>query len=165
MGCGAGICQWSSCPAFFRSSRFEKSMTEPDIAIRPYQPSDEAHVIDLWQRCKLVVPWNDPKQDILRKVAFQPHLFWVGEIDAVIVATVMAGYEGHRGWINYLAVSPEYRRRGIGRRMLHVAEDELRKLGCPKINLQVRSSNTDVIAFYERLGFAVDDVVSLGKRL
>jgi ribosomal protein S18 acetylase RimI-like enzyme len=77
----------------------------------------------------------------------------------------MAGYEGHRGWINYLAVSPEYRRRGIGRRMMHVAEDELRQLGCPKINLQVRSSNQGVIAFYERLGFALDDVVSLGKRL
>ncbi len=113
MGCGAGMCQWSSCPAFFRGSTFEKSMTEPDIVIRPYQPSDEAHVIDLWQRCNLVVPWNDPKQDILRKVAFQPHLFWVGEIGAAIVATVMAGYEGHRGWINYLAVSPEYQRRAL----------------------------------------------------
>ena len=165
MGCGAGWRQIGTCLAFFRGSTFEKSMTEPNIVIRPYQASDEAYVIELWQRCKLVVPWNDPKQDILRKVAFQPHLFWVGTMDAVIVATVMAGYEGHRGWINYLAVAPEYQRRGIGRRMLHVAEDELRKLGCPKINLQVRSSNRDVIAFYERLGFALDDVVSLGKRL
>ena len=140
-------------------------MTEPDIVIRPYQPSDEAYVIDLWQRCKLVVPWNDPKQDILRKVAFQPHLFWVGAIEAVIVATVMAGYEGHRGWINYLAVSPNHQRRGIGRHIMQTAEDELRKLGCPKINLQVRSSNQAVVDFYRSLGFAVDDVIGMGKRL
>ena len=140
-------------------------MPEPEIAIRLYEAADEEQVVDLWHRCKLVVPWNDPQRDILRKVEFQPHLFWVGEIDSRIVATAMAGYEGHRGWINYLAVAPEYQHRGIGSRMMQVAEDELRKLGCPKINLQVRASNKDVIAFYERLGFTVDAVVSLGKRL
>ena len=140
-------------------------MPEPEIIIRLYQAADEVQVIDLWHQCSLVVPWNDPQRDILRKVEFQPHLFWAGEIGSRIVATIMAGYEGHRGWINYLAVAPEYRRRGIGSRMMHVAEYELRKLGCPKINLQVRSSNKAVIAFYESLGFAVDDVVSLGKRL
>ena len=140
-------------------------MPKPEISIRVYRGADEEQGVELWRRCSLVVPWNDPRRDIQRKVEFQPHLFWVGETGARIVATAMAGYEGHRGWINYLAVAPEYRRRGIGRRMMQVAEDELRKLGCPKINLQVRSSNKAVIAFYESLGFAVDDVVSLGKRL
>ena len=77
----------------------------------------------------------------------------------------MAGYDGHRGWINYLAVNPRYRHRGIGRYMMEAAEDYLRALGCPKINLQVRSSNTGVIEFYNRIGFKPDDAVSLGKRL
>ncbi len=77
----------------------------------------------------------------------------------------MAGYEGHRGWINYLAVAPDFRRRGTARRLMQVAEHELRVLGCPKINLQVRSSNSDVIAFYQRLGFSLEEVVSLGNRL
>ena len=140
-------------------------MTEPKLIVRPYQPSDEEHVIALWHRCNLVVPWNDPKRDVRLKVAFQPQLFFVGELGAAIVATVMAGYEGHRGWINYLAVSPDHRRMGIGRRMMQMAEDELRKLGCPKINLQVRSSNQAVVDFYRSLGFAVDDVIGLGKWL
>ena len=140
-------------------------MTEPDIVVRPYQPPDEPQVVELWYRCNLVLPWNDPGQDIRHKVAFQPDLFLVGETGSRIVGTVMAGYEGHRGWINYLAVAPDYRRMGIGRRLMQVAEHELTALGCPKINLQVRSSNAGVIAFYQRLGFVVDDVVALGKRL
>ncbi len=77
----------------------------------------------------------------------------------------MAGYEGHRGWINYLAVSPEHRRKGYGRQIMAEAERLLRAAGCPKINLQIRSPNKDVIAFYRSIGFAVDDVVSMGRRL
>jgi ribosomal protein S18 acetylase RimI-like enzyme len=77
----------------------------------------------------------------------------------------MAGYDGHRGWIYYLAVDPDYQRKHIGRRMMEKAESELQKLGCPKINLQVRTSNKAVISFYKRLGFSTDDVVGLGKRL
>jgi len=96
---------------------------------------------------------------------FQPDLFFVGLKGSKICATVMAGFEGHRGWINDLAVSPDLRRRGIGRRMMEEAETRLRDLGCPKINLQIRSSNTDVIAFHKRIGFSVDDVVSMGKKL
>lgn len=140
-------------------------MPEPEILMRTYRPSDQEQVVGLWQECGLIVPWNDPRLDIERKSARQPELFWVVESDDRIVGTIMVGYEGHRGWINYLAVAPGYRRLSIGRRMLQRAEDELRKLGCPKINLQVRTSNQAVIAFYQRLGFAVDDVVSLGKRL
>ena len=77
----------------------------------------------------------------------------------------MVGYEGHRGWINYLAVAPDCQVGGYGRRLMEEAEARLRGLGCPKINLQIRSSNTGVIEFYERIGFSIDDVVSMGKRL
>ena len=96
---------------------------------------------------------------------FQPDLFFVGVRGGKVCATVMAGFEGHRGWINYLTVSPDLRRRGIGRRMMEEAETRLKDLGCPKINLQIRSSNTGVMAFYKRIGFSVDDVISMGKKL
>jgi ribosomal protein S18 acetylase RimI-like enzyme len=92
-------------------------------------------------------------------------LFLVGAVEGKVVASVMVGYEGHRGWINYLAVSPDFRKKGFGRRMMEEAERLLRAEGCPKINLQVRTSNGDVIAFYRAIGFLQDDVVSLGKRL
>lgn len=133
--------------------------------IRVYQPSDESSVIDLWTRCGLVAPQNNPRADIQRKLQVAPELFLVGELDDAIVATVMAGYEGHRGWINYLAVEPHLQKTGYGRQIMEQAEVLLRERGCPKINLQVRSTNKQFIEFYQRLGFAIDDVVSLGKRL
>ena len=136
-----------------------------DLVIRAYQDDDKSAVIELWNACGLVVPWNDPKDDIDRKVRAQLELFLVGLLDGRVVASVMAGYEGHRGWINYLGVRPELQGKGLGRQMMNAAEERLRKLGCPKINLQVRTSNKAVLAFYERLGFSRDDVVSLGKRL
>jgi ribosomal protein S18 acetylase RimI-like enzyme len=135
------------------------------LEIRTFQPGDEAHIVQLWRECGLVVPWNDPHKDIQRKLTVQPEMFLVGCSAGRIIASVMAGYDGHRGWINYLAVSPEHRRGGIGRRMMEIAENRLRAMGCPKINLQVRSSNVEVIQFYERLGFTQDGVISLGKRL
>ncbi len=135
------------------------------LEIRPYRLVDQFEVIRLWETCSLVVPQNDPASDIACKLQVQPELFLVGVMKATIVATVMAGYDGHRGWINYLAVAPENRRCGIGRSMMEAVERKLRKLGCPKINLQVRKTNADVIEFYRRLGFSVDEVVGLGKRL
>ena len=139
--------------------------TSIQINIRPFEPPDEAAVIDLWHRCGLVVPWNDPKTDIALKFRLQPDLFLVGTLAGRVVASAMVGYEGHRGWINYLAVSPDHQRQGIGRRMMEEAEAKLRELGCPKINLQVRTSNKSVIAFYEHLGFSHDHVIGLAKRL
>jgi len=133
--------------------------------IRRYEPRDEKSVVQLWTDCGLVVPWNDPRRDIQRKLKVQADMFLVACLDDRVVATVMAGYEGHRGWINYLAVSPQCRCKGIGRRMMEEAEAMLRAAGCPKINLQVRSTNDAVIGFYKRIGFKTDDVVSLGKRL
>jgi ribosomal protein S18 acetylase RimI-like enzyme len=135
------------------------------LTIRTFQPADEASVIALWRVCDLVRPQNDPKKHIARKCRADPSGFLVGERDGRIVATVMAGYEGHRGWINYLAVAAENRRRGLGRAMMEAAENFLRAAGCPKINLQVRRTNVAMMAFYDRLGFAVDDAVSMGKRL
>jgi ribosomal protein S18 acetylase RimI-like enzyme len=143
------------------------SMTDRDseFKIRSYQASDESAVIDLWHRCNLVVPQNDPQKDIEMKCKVQADLFFVGTVSDRIVATVMAGYDGHRGWIYYLAVDPDYRQQQIGRCMMEKAESTLKKRGCPKINLQVRASNQAVISFYERLGFSNDDVIGLGKRL
>lgn len=135
------------------------------LTIRPFAPQDQEAVVALWQDCRLVVPQNDPYEDIRSKLGFQPDLFLVAVRDGRLVGTVMAGYEGHRGWINYLAVAPELRRGRIGQRLMIAAEDRLRALGCPKINLQVRRSNPAVIAFYRSLGFSEDAVVSLGKRL
>lgn len=135
------------------------------MEIRPFKADDESAVIELWNQCDLLRPWNDPRRDIQRKLSVNPELFLVGLTQGTIVATVMAGYEGHRGWINYLAVSPECQRQGLGREIMEAAEQRLRQLGCPKINLQVRTTNQSVIDFYQQLGFKIDDVVSLGKRL
>ena len=136
-----------------------------EMEVRVFEPADQEAVIRLWQACGLVVPLNDPVADIRAKVDFQPELFLVGLIKGKPAATVMAGYEGHRGWINYLAVDPGLRRMGLGWRIMEAAERLLRELGCQKINLQVRRSNKGVIEFYTRLGFREDEVVSLGKRL
>lgn len=122
-------------------------------------------MVALWRACDLVRPWNDPHKDIARKLRVNPEWFLVAEEGGRIVGTVMIGYEGHRGWINYLAVEPARQRGGLGRDLMAEAERILHAAGCVKINLQVRRSNVGVIAFYEKLGFAADDVVSLGKRL
>ncbi|BAS26863.1 GNAT family acetyltransferase [Limnochorda pilosa] len=135
------------------------------MEIRPFEPTDEAAVIALWERCELTRPWNDPRKDIRRKLHVCAELFLVGERDGKIIATVMVGYEGHRGWINYLAVAPEHQRQGFGRMMMEEAERLLERERCPKVNLQVRAENQAAIEFYQRLGYSVDRVISMGKRL
>ena len=137
----------------------------PSVLVRAYKEADEARVIELWMFAGLIKPWNDPKKDIARKLKVQRELFLVAELEGIVVGVVMAGYEGHRGWVNYLAVDIGQRRRGIGRALMRDAERRLRLLGCPKINLQVRRENAEVQAFYASLGFKDDEVVSLGKRL
>ena len=135
------------------------------MVIRPYREDDEASVLALWEACRLIVPQNDPRKDIRRKLGVNPEWFLVGELEGCLIATCMAGYEGHRGWINYLAVAPSIRRQGLAREIMAEAERLLRAVGCPKINLQVRSTNLEVIRFYETIGFKVDEVTSMGKRL
>ena len=135
------------------------------MKIRAFEPHDEAAVIALWQECGLTRPWNNPRADIARKLTEQPELFLVGTLADELVATAMAGFDGHRGWLYYLAVSPRYRKQSYGRAMMREAERLLIARGCPKLNLLVRSSNAEVIEFYRKLGYVQDDVVSLGRRL
>ncbi|HEY8505178.1 MAG TPA: GNAT family acetyltransferase [Gemmataceae bacterium] len=135
------------------------------LVVRPFRPGDEAAVIALWERCGLTRPWNDPHKDVRRKLAVQPGLFLVGELGGEVVAAAMAGYDGHRGSVYYLGVAPEHRRKGFGRALMGEVDRLLRAAGCPKINLLVRSDNTEVIAFYEALGYRVEPIVCLGMRL
>jgi ribosomal protein S18 acetylase RimI-like enzyme len=140
-------------------------MTPHAARVRPYEERDEDAVIALWTECGLVRAWNHPRRDIERKARVQRELFLVAEEAGTVVGTVMAGFDGHRGWVNYLAVAPSAQGRGVGRELMEHAERGLAALGCPKVNLQVRSANEAVLGFYRRLGYVDDDVVSLGKRL
>ncbi len=135
------------------------------IQVRPFVSADADGVVALWRACGLTRPQNDPHKDIARKLRVNPEWFLVADRDGEIVGSVMAGYEGHRGWINYLGVAPALQHGGLGRRLMDEAEARLRAAGCPKINLQVRPDNRAAIAFYERIGFAVEGAISLGKRL
>jgi ribosomal protein S18 acetylase RimI-like enzyme len=136
-----------------------------DLVIRSFDRGDEDAVISLWEAAGLTRPWNDPRKDIARKMTIQPESFLVAVLDGEVIGSVMAGYDGHRGWINYLAVTPSSRRAGVGRALMSEAERMLREAGCPKINLQVRGTNDSAVGFYEALGYTIDDVVSLGRRL
>ena len=135
------------------------------LEIRSFRQEDEVPLIKLWEKCKLVVAWNDPSKDIRRKVQLDPGGFLLSLHDNSLIASVMAGYEGHRGWINYLAVDPEYRRKGLGKTMMKAAETYLEQFECPKINLQIRAKNHQVIEFYKSIGFLQEDVINMGKRL
>ncbi len=135
------------------------------MKIRPFQMTDKEAVIQLWIQCGLVVPQNNPAQDIERKMKVNPEWFLVGEMDGQMIATCMAGYEGHRGWINYLAVKPDLQKHGLGRQIMAYAERILAEAGCSKINLQIRSGNLPVVSFYKSIGYEQDPVVSMGKRL
>lgn len=133
--------------------------------VRPFQKEDTENVVRLWRRCGLTRPWNDPYSDIQRKLQVQPDWFLVGLIDGRLIASIMVGYEGHRGWINYLAVDSEFRRQGLAHRLMVEAEQRLLEVGCPKINLQIRLDNVEAIEFYRSIGFVPDKTVSYGKRL
>ena len=140
-------------------------MTEFSISIRPYQKNDEYEVVKLWKVCKLTVAWNNPHKDISRKMKEHPELFLVGIIESSIYASIMGGYDGHRGWINYLAVHPRYQNLGFGKLMIENVESKLKKMGCPKINLHIRNSNKKMITFYEKHGYIEEQAISMGKRL
>jgi ribosomal protein S18 acetylase RimI-like enzyme len=135
------------------------------MTIRPYLPGDENAVVELWRECNLVQSWDNPKRNIERKSRVNPELFLVGLVDGKVVATAMGGYEGHRGWVNYLAVAPSYQRRGLGRLIMEAVEEKIQAMGCPKINLQIRADNLEVVKFYESIGYKTEARVSMGKRL
>ena len=138
----------------------------PELELRPYKETDEPQVVKLWQQVFPDSPsWNDPVEDIVRKLTVQRELFIVAMHGEELVGTALAGYDGHRGWVYYVATDPKFRRQGIGAALMHRVEQDLAAIGCPKLNLQVRAENRDVVAFYESLGYHVEERVSMGKRL
>ena len=135
------------------------------MKIRIFTNKDKLAVIQLWEECGLTRPWNDLVKDIDRKLMVQPELFLVGELDNRIIASAMAGYDGHRGSVFYLAISPEQQGKGYGKKLMSEIELKLTEMGCPKLNILVRSTNNRVLSFYDKLGYKLDEVVSVGKRL
>ena len=136
-----------------------------DLNIKPYEHADMEVVIHVWEECGLIRSWNNPKLDIQRKLNTQKDLFFVGEFSNKIIATAMFGYDGHRGWLNYFAVLPQFQKRGFGKQLLEFGELIHVNKGCPKLNLQIRADNKKAIKFYKAVGFTEDTVASFGKRL
>ena len=135
------------------------------MIISAFGVADKDAVIKLWQVCGLVRAWNDPQKDIDRKMTDRNGAFWVGRVGDHIMATVMIGYDGHRGSINYLAIDPAFKGQGYGRQLMQQAEIFLISIGCPKISFCVRRDNEPVVQFYDALGYKPDDVFFFGKRL
>lgn len=145
------------------------------VTIRVFAEADTEAVLALWREAfpeynDASRPHRNPRLSIANKLGTQPELFFVairndGDVEGAIVGTAMAGYDGHRGWLYSVAVAPQARRHGLGTRLVRHAESALAAMGCLKLNLQVLTDKAEVLAFYERLGYRADAVVSLGKRL
>ncbi|MCP2637265.1 GNAT family acetyltransferase [Microbacterium sp. HD4P20] len=135
------------------------------VEIRTFTVADTDAVVSLWQETGLTRPWNNPYQDINRKLTVQPELFLVATADETVVGSVMAGYDGHRGWLYYLASDPARRGQGIGRRLVDAAEERLLAMGCPKVQLMVRPENNLAQGFYDALGYETFQTWATGKRL
>ncbi|QIM18806.1 GNAT family acetyltransferase [Leucobacter coleopterorum] len=137
------------------------------VNTRAFEPADTEAVVALWEACGLTRPWNDPRADIARKLRVQPELFRVAVDDSTgdTVGSVMAGYDGHRGWAYYLATAPTHRGRGIAAALMREVEGMLEELGCPKSQLMVRNDNVEALSFYDRLNYEIADVRVLGRRL
>ena len=141
-------------------------MNAGKLVVRTYQDSDYDLVVALWTAVfPDDPPWNEPSELIRRKRSIQPDLFWVADEGGQIIGTVLAGYDGVRGWIYHLAVDPSKRRKGTARLLMQTAEDSLEALGCPKINLQIRANNIVVVDFYKAMGYGVEERVQMGKPL
>ena len=141
-------------------------MSEQNVEIRVFREADRIGVVRLWE---LVFaddpPWNEPNLVIERKLTVQPELFFVAIADGAVVGTVLAGFDGCRGWVHHLAVDLERRRSGIATQLMQAAADGLREAGCPKLNLQVRAGNQTAVRFYQSLGLVVEDRVSMSQHL
>ncbi|VXB63094.1 Acetyltransferase YpeA [Burkholderia sp. 8Y] len=140
------------------------------MIIRTFDAGDRDAVIALWrdvfpEYADASRPQRDPALSIDNKMRMQPELFFVGTLDGDVIGTVMCGYDGHRGWVYSLGVQHAMRGRGYGRMLMLHAEAALARAGCPKVNLQILSARRELLPFYERLGYRVDEVVSLGKRI
>ena len=140
--------------------------TGMELTIRPFTATDRQPLRTLWTRVfPNDPPWNAPDVMIDSKLKVQPELLLVAKLDGTIVGAVIAGFDGVRGWLYHLAVAPEHRRHGFATQLVHAAEDGLRRLGCPKVNLQVRPENRDVVAFYRSVGYQIEERVNMGRRL
>jgi ribosomal protein S18 acetylase RimI-like enzyme len=135
------------------------------MRIRPFAEADTDRVVQLWNDCGLTRPWNDPHKDIARKLTVQPDLFLIGEDAGDVIATAMIGFDGHRGWVSYLAVDPHQRSQGYAAELMTEGERLLIALGCPKIMLMVRAENAAVVGLYEYLGYETEQTLLMGKRL
>jgi ribosomal protein S18 acetylase RimI-like enzyme len=136
--------------------------------VRSFRRDDTEAVVALWAEAGLTRPWNDPRLDIERKLLVQPELFLVAEDPSMLgelTGSVMAGYDGHRGWLYYLATAESHRGRGVARALVEYAENRLLDMGCPKVQLMVREGNEDVLGFYDGLGYERFSVHNTGKRL
>ena len=142
-----------------------KQKSPSNFAIRQFVPNDTNRVIFIWDQCDLVRNWNNLNFDIQRKLNFQKELFFVVLLNDEIIATAMFGYDGHRGWLNYFAVLPNFQKRGFGKQLMTFGEMALIERGCPKLNLQIRNDNTKAINFYQKVGYKEDAAASFGKRL
>lgn len=136
-----------------------------DVAIRQAEPADEAEVIALWQAAGLTRPWNDPGTDFRLALANPTSCVLVAGREGGVTGAVMVGFDGHRGWVYYLATAPAHRKQGVGRRLMAAAEAWLANIGSPKIQLMVRGDNLAARGFYDAIGYELQDVVTIGKRL
>ena len=136
-----------------------------ELAIAPITDADVESVVALWQRCGLTRPWNDPTSEIAFARRGQNATILIGRANGALVATAMVGHDGHRGWIYYVAVDPDVQGQDFGRAIMGAAEDWLRGQGVEKVMLMVRPDNTKVQAFYDRLGYDVQERVIYAKWL
>ncbi len=123
------------------------------LAVREATAGDAAPVIALWHACELTRPWNDPQADFDRALAFAGSTIWLAEDAGGVIGTAMTGFDGHRGWIYYLATAPARRGQGIATCLVEACCDWLRDRGCPKVELMVRESNQAAAAYYARIGW------------
>ena len=133
------------------------------MRLRRYRDTDEQAVLALWERAGINRPWLDLRSEIQEKRRRDPSLFLVAIDEGEVVGAVMGAYDGRRGWVYHLAAEPHRQQQGIGRALMTELERRMGRLGVAKINLQVRPDNSRVIDFYERLGYADEQLTSMGK--
>lgn len=135
------------------------------MQIRDLTPADFSAVIELWEQAGLTRPWNPPEVDLQRALDGATSTVLGAFTEQQLVGTIMVGHDGHRGWIYYLAVAESHRGSGLGRQLMTAGETWLHKRGAVKVQLMIRSSNSDVLSFYDHLGYQDDDVRVRSKRL
>lgn len=138
---------------------------EIEVELRPFRDGDREQVVRLWREAELTIPANDPNRDIDYCRGSGHGEVFVAALGEDIVGTIMAGHDGHRGWLYYVAASAEHRRQGVGRRLVRHAEAWLATQGVPKLNLLIRSHNAQVQVFYEKLGYAIEPRICMARRL